>query len=251
MFAEMEGFFLPAPVLDPRDHLFRVTLRNTVTLTADDKSFVARLGDAELTDVEFRALLEMHRAGRLDNARLRAISGLDTLGASVLLRGLRDRDLLALHAAGPNSYYELGPKAQLPVDAQGLDADRPEPTSDRPGSERDRPELTADRPESEADRPELPLDLAAAVKALGTRPRQGPLRDVIASLCSWRPLKPAELGSILGIRADNLTKRHLTEMVAEGRLRRLFPGEPTHPNQAYAAASDDDEASEDDEKSPT
>jgi ATP-dependent DNA helicase RecG len=29
MFAEMEGFFLPAPVLDPREHLFRVTLRNT------------------------------------------------------------------------------------------------------------------------------------------------------------------------------------------------------------------------------
>jgi ATP-dependent DNA helicase RecG len=243
MFAEMEGFFLPAPVLDPQGHLFRVTLRNTATLTADDKSFVARLDDAELTDVEFRALLEAHRAGRLDNARLRAISGLDTLGASGLLRRLRDRELLALHAAGPNSYYELGPKAQLPVDAQGLEADRPEPTSDRPGSGPDRPELTADRPESVADRPELPPDLAAAVKALGTRPRQGPLRDVIASLCSWRPLKPAELGSILGIRADNLTKRHLTEMVAEGRLRRLFPGEPTHPNQAYAAASDDDEKS--------
>ena len=243
MFAEMEGFFLPAPVLDPRDQLFRVTLRNTATLSADDKAFVARLGDAELTDVEFRSLLEAHRAGRLDNARLRAISGLDTLGASALLRRLRDRELLALHAAGPNSYYELGPKAQLPVDAQGLEADRPEPTSDRPGSGPDRPELTADRPESEADRPEPPPELAAAVKALGTRPRQGPLRDVLASLCSWRPLKPAELGSILRIRADNLTKRHLTEMVAEGRLRRLFPGEPTHPNQAYAAASDDDEKS--------
>lgn len=241
MFAEMEGFFLPAPVLDPRDHLFRVTLRNTATLTADDKTFVARLGDAELTDVEFRALLEAHRAGRLENARLRAISGLDTLGASALLRRLRDRELLALHAAGPNSYYELGPKAQLPVDGQGLEADRPEPTSDRPGSERDRPELTADRPESESDRPELPPDLAAAVKALGTRPRQGPLRDAIALLCTLRPLKPAELGAILGIRADNLTKRHLTEMVAEGRLRRLFPDEPTHPNQAYAAASDNDE----------
>jgi hypothetical protein len=192
MFAEMEGFFL-------------ITLRNTATLTADDKPFVARLGDAELTDVEFRALLGAHRAGRLDNARLRAISGLDTLGASALLRRLRDRELLALHAAGPNSFYELGPKAQLPVDVQGLEADRPEPTSDRPGSER--------------DRPELPADLAAAVKALGTRPRQGPLRVVIASLCSWRPLKPAELGSIVGIRADNLTQRHFMEMVAEGRLR--------------------------------
>lgn len=243
MFAEMEGFFLPAPVLDSRDHLFRVTLRNTATLTADDKSFVARLGDAELTDVEFRALLEAHRAGRLDNARLRAISGLDTLGASALLRRLRDRELLALHAAGPNSYYELGPKAQLPIDARGVEADRPERTSDRPGSGPDRPELTADRPESEADRPELPPDLAVAVKALGTRPRQGPLRDAIALLCTWRPLKPAELGAILGIRADNLTKRHLTEMVAEGRLRRLFPDEPTHPNQAYAAASDNGENS--------
>ena len=92
-----------------------------------------------------------------------------------------------------------------------------------------------------ADRPELPPDLAAAVKALGTRPRQGPLRDVIASLCTWRPLKPAELSAILGIRADNLTKRHLTEMVAEGRLRRLFPDEPTHPNQAYAAPLANDE----------
>ena len=55
--------------------------------------------------------------------------------------------------------------------------------------------LEADRPESEADRPELPPDLAAYV------------------------------------------------MVAEGRLRRLFPDEPTHPNQAYAAASDNDEKS--------
>ncbi|WP_426744661.1 hypothetical protein VZQ01_23810 [Myxococcus faecalis] len=87
--------------------------------------------------------------------------------------------MLALHAAGPKSYNELGPRAQPPIDTQGLEADRPE--------------LTADHPESEADRPGLPPDLAPSV------------------------------------------------MVAEGRLRRLFPGEPTHPNQAYAAASDDDE----------
>lgn len=178
------------------------------------------------------------RDGDIRRTFLRKRGGdyLETLGAGALLRRLRDRELLALHPAGPNSYYELGPKARVPVDAQGLEADRP-------GAERDRPELTAERPESEADRPELPPDLAAAVTALGTRPRHGPLRDVIASKCRWRPLKPAELGSILGIRADNLAKRHLSEMVAEGHLRRLFPGEPSHPNQAYAAASDDDEQS--------
>ena len=97
-------------------------------------------------------------------------------------------ELLALHAAGPTSCYQLGPKAHLPLDAHGLEADRPESTSDRPGS-------TPDRPESGADRPELPPDLATSV------------------------------------------------MVAEGRLRRLFPDEPTYPNQAYAAASDNDEKS--------
>ena len=113
MFAEMAGLFLPAPTLEPSKHLFRVTLRNTPTLSAEDREFVARLGDAELSDLEFRALLEAHRSGRLDNARMRGISGLDTLGASVLLRRLRDRELLALHAAGPASYYELGTKAQL------------------------------------------------------------------------------------------------------------------------------------------
>ncbi|MCC6872846.1 MAG: hypothetical protein IT378_00955 [Sandaracinaceae bacterium] len=112
------------------------------------------------------------------------------LGASPPLRRLWDRGLLALHAAEPNSYHKLGPKALLPVDGQGLDPDRPEPTSDRPESGPDRPELTADRPE-------LPPDLAASV------------------------------------------------MVAERRLRRLFPDEPTHPNQAYAAPLANDE------KSPT
>ena len=101
------------------------------------------------------------------------------LGASTPLRQLRDRELLALHAAEPNSYYQLGPQALLPVDGQGLDPARPEPTSDRP-------ELTADRPE-------LPPDLAASV------------------------------------------------MVTEGRLRRLFPDEPTHPNQAYAGPLANDE----------
>jgi ATP-dependent DNA helicase RecG len=120
MFAEMEGLFLPTPKLEPDERLFRVTLRNTPTLTAEDRAFVARLGDVELSDLEFRALLEAHRSGRIDNAHLRKISGLDTLDASVLLRKLRDREFLQLHPAGPASYYELGPKTQLSSDVSQI-----------------------------------------------------------------------------------------------------------------------------------
>jgi ATP-dependent DNA helicase RecG len=105
MFAEMEGLFLPEPTIEVSAHEFRLTLRNTPTLTAEDREFVARLGDAEVSDQEFRALLECYRSGRIDNARMRDISGLDTLGASSLLRRLRDRGLLELHSAGSASYY--------------------------------------------------------------------------------------------------------------------------------------------------
>ena len=70
-----------------------VTLRNTPTLTAADREFVSRLGSAEISDEEFRALLHAHRNGRVENADLRSLAGMDTLAASLLLRRLRDRSL--------------------------------------------------------------------------------------------------------------------------------------------------------------
>ncbi|WP_437338403.1 ATP-binding protein [Sorangium sp. So ce394] len=258
IFAEMEGLFLPAPLLEPSPREFRITLRNTPTLTAEDRTFVASLADEELTDLDFRALLEAHRHGRIDNARMRQISGLDTLGASQLLRKLRDRGLLRLHAAGAASFYELrtreqgteaagaGDQDDTDVSSRSADEqrshaqderarDRPELEADRPGLEADRPGLEADRPGLEADRPELPDDLSAMIEALGERPRQGPLRAAIERLCAWRALRPAELGVLLGMRPDNLTKRHLSAMVNEGRLLRTHPESSSHPEQAYRA----------------
>lgn len=64
--------------------------------------------------------------------------------------------------------------------------------------------LEADRPGAEPDRPELTAD----------RPESEADRSEL----------PPDLAASV--------------MVAEGRLRRLFPDEPTHPSQAYAAASD-------------
>ena len=107
MFAEMEDAFLPRPNIDATNRNVTVTLRNTLTLNAMDREFISALGDLELSRNEFRTLLYTYRHGQIDNARLRALSGLDTLNASYLLRGLRDRDLLKLHSHGPKSYYTL------------------------------------------------------------------------------------------------------------------------------------------------
>ena len=140
MFAEMEGLFLPRPVIDARAGEFAVTLRNTPVLTDADKGFVSAMEALDLTDAEFRCLLEVYRNGRIDNARLRAIGGLDTLAASALLRRLRDRGLLNLHAAGSASYYEAGAEmeARLPGLRETTVAQVALPLADRGGLEADR-----------------------------------------------------------------------------------------------------------------
>lgn len=231
MFAEMEGLFLPAPTLEAAGQLFRVTLRNTPTLTADDRAFVARLGDAELGDTEFRALLEAHRSGRIDNARLREISGLDTLGASALLRRLRDQGLLTLHAAGAASFYELGPAAQGPADARGSEGDTQ-------GSDLDARGLGPDTRGLEEDaRGALPADLRAAIDALGPKPAAPRLRRVLLDVCALGWWTPRELAALLGLKdAANLSRKHLGPLVEEGKLERRFPDNPAHPRQAYRAA---------------
>ena len=186
MFAEMEDAFLPRPDVEVQGQQVLVTLRNTSTLTASDRRFVAGLGDAELSRGEFRALLMAYRRDRVDNARLRAVMGLDTLAASQLLRGLRDRDLLTLHSRGAASYYTLSPalreniggssdadRGELgdPIDTTSAPIDttsaRIDTSSARIGgssariggnSDVDRGELDADRGELDADRGELDAD---------------------------------------------------------------------------------------------
>ena len=108
MFAEMEDAFLPAPRIEPTARNVSVVLGNTTTLTEADRSFVERLASEELSQEEFRALLQAHRHTQVDNASLRQLIGLDTLGASRVLGRLRDRSRLELHRAGAQSYYTLG-----------------------------------------------------------------------------------------------------------------------------------------------
>jgi len=74
-----------------------------------------RIGGKELSDEEFRALLQAHRNTQVDNASLRSLMGLDTLGASQILRRLRDQGLLELHPAGsPGFRKDVTPLIRTP-----------------------------------------------------------------------------------------------------------------------------------------
>ena len=246
MFAEMEDAFLPRPEVEVRGGRVIVTLRNTSTLTTEDRGFVAGLGNADLSRHEFRALLMAHRRGRVDNAALRSVTGLDTLRASRLLRGLRDRELLTLHAHGGESFYTLTPvvrelasdRGELASDRGELAADRGELGADRGELGADRGEPGADRGEPGADRGELSEDVQRELDELGLRPRKERLRAVIEAICAAREwTTPGEIARFLSFSQRNLSGRHLTPMVEAGRLARRYPGNPTHPAQAYRIPS--------------
>ena len=211
MFAEMADAFLPNPRIESSPRNVSVVLGNTTTLSEDDRAFVSRIGGEDLSDEEFRALLQTHRHTQVDNASLRSLMGLDTLGASQILRRLRDRGLLELHARGSQSYYTLALRLRL----------------------RD----AADRGEQVPDRGEqLAPSLLEAIAGLGVRPRKEPLRRVIAQLCAGHWRTPAWLADQLKMEAGNLSDRHLAPMVKIGTLERRYPETPTHPEQAYPTA---------------
>ncbi len=246
MFAEMEDAFLPKPDIDATSRSVTVTLRNTLTLNAIDREFISALGDLELSRNEFRTLLYTYRQGQIDNARLRALSGLDTLNASYLLRGLRDRDLLELHSHGPNSYYTLTSVLTSQVGEYKLEtgesrakdekcsADGREFNADtgKPGA--DEREFSTDGREFDADGGELPDYIRARIAKLGKRPRRVRVRPIIHLICDqgkW--VTSAELARFLNIGQSKLTAGYITPMMHSGELESRFPDKPNHPRQAY------------------
>jgi ATP-dependent DNA helicase RecG len=196
MFAEMEDAFLSAPRIEP------------TTLTEADRSFVERLASEELTQEEFRALLQAHRQTQVDNASLRQLIGLDTLGPALLAGDRPDQGKLALD------------RGELAADRGGFPADRGGLGPDRGGLEPDRGGV-------------LDPELQQVIASLGTRPRKEKLRQAIGQLCTdqWRSV--AWLAALLKLQPRNLSDRHLTPMLKDGLLERRFPDIPSHPDQAY------------------
>lgn len=83
---------------------------------------------------------------------------------------------------------------------------------------------------------QLSNGLRLRIRTLGQRPRRGALRPAIWRILRERGATTSErLGLLLNMDPANLTKRHLSPMVAEGSLERTVPDRITHPEQAYRA----------------
>jgi ATP-dependent DNA helicase RecG len=258
MFGEMTTQFLPAPVVEAGGKTFKVTLKNTPDITPATAEWLSTIAREGLGENQVHALVLAFSHGAVSNAELRDATGVDTLTASRVLGGLRDRGLLDMRHHGSLTDYVLTPHAREaamatttpqpagPVasgqgqgvlfpelidgpDAGGLGSDTGGLGSDAGGLGSDAGELAALH---------LPPELVARVRALSPKARGATIRQLILELCTVQPLTARQLALLLNRKkVRHLAEEHLAPMVAEGLLERTIKDRPTDPRQGFVAAA--------------
>lgn len=185
-----------------------------------------------LSDDEARAMILAKETGAVDNAGLRAVTGLDTLSASQVLKRLHHQhQLLQKGGAGPSTYYRLSDvtsaEGELP-----LFSDNTANTGDLPSNTGD---LSANTGDLGVNTAELPEDLQERIRQLGPKARKEKLWPVIVWLCALQPLQAEQLAQLLGrSQASTLKTNHINRLRDhEGFITYTHPEVRNHPEQAY------------------
>jgi ATP-dependent DNA helicase RecG len=180
-----------------------------------------------LSDNEAKALILARETGVVDNASLRAVTGLDTLSASQVLRKLNhQRQLLTQGGAGSSTYYELST-----VDTSDFDSN----ASDLAANTSDLNSNTSDLTDNALEvAGHLPAVLHEAIQKLTPKARKEKLHPIILWLCAIRPYKAEQLAELLTRQVAALKSQHLNPLREDaGFLQYTHPEIMNHPEQAY------------------
>lgn len=79
----------------------------------------------------------------------------------------------------------------------------------------------------------LPLELKKALTSLGSRSSPDNIKNLILSLCTFKPFKLPELAGLLKRHDVYVRQNYLMPLIKAGKLEYLFPHQPNHPQQAY------------------
>ncbi|MEW7867662.1 hypothetical protein [Aeromonas diversa] len=218
---EKAGFTAPVFLSKVLDNQFTATYLLHQLLGEEQLGWLKQFSHFQLSNDEAKALILAKETGAIDNAGLRAITGLDTLAASQVLGRLHHQyHLLVKGGAGPATYYRLSELSGLPLFAAN-DAN----TSD----------LGANTSDLGANTSDLPSALRQRLAQLTPKARKENLWPVIVWLCAIKPLTAKQLASQL--RRKNVTALktiHLNKLrEQEGLLDYLHTEVVNHPDQAY------------------
>lgn len=255
----MESANLSPPTFESdREHdQFTATFLMHHFLDKQDIAWLEHFKDAGLSDDEAHILIHARENGWVNNLICRYYTKLDTLGASGILRKLRDLGLLQQHPHASMTYYtptqkllhpeeaEKKPPAQKPP-ATGKtttltdfsyagSASTPRPTY-QPTNQ---PTMVGPLPTNlrplPTNLPPLPANLREKIGKLGQRSPPEHVQNIIAELCAVRPFTADELAATLHRNKQWVFRSYLSPMIRDGKLEYTIPENPHHPSQAYRA----------------
>ncbi|GGW69272.1 ATP-binding protein [Vreelandella hamiltonii] len=212
---------------------FQATYLLHQLLGEDQLAWLRQFKDLQLTNDEARALILAKETGAVDNAGLRAVTGLDTLSASQVLGRLHHQyGVLVKGGAGPATYYQL---ADWSFDLGELPLFHSQEAVNTGDLGVNTGDLGANKGDLSVNAGDLPDALALRIEELTPKTRKDKLWPVILWLCALRPYKAEQLASLLGGRSvKSLKSTHLNVMREhEKMLAYLFAEVVNHPDQAY------------------
>ena len=211
----------------------------------------------ELPALERQALVTAAVEGRVSNGRLQLLTSEHPATITKALTGLAGRNLLIQKGQKRWAYYVLPEEAEpslwtSPGDRQEVRSSSPDSGGRSPDKVPSFPDSGPSFPDSGPSFPDnttddAPLDEAqiqalraqAFPRGFKERLKVEALNEAIVALCTRRALTAAQLAQVLGRNPAYLQERALNRLVSQGRLAMRFPGNPTHPQQAYWAAREE------------
>lgn len=217
---------------------FQATYLLHQLLGEEQLQWLKQFAHLQLSDNEARALILAKETGAVDNAGLRAITALDTLSASQVLKRLHHHyRLLEQGGAGSATYYRLNDKNmnenELPLFAAN-DSDTGDLAANTGDLAVNAGDLASNADNFALNTDELPIGLQQRLDELTPKARKEKIRPVIVWLCALRAYKTEQLATLLNRQVTALRSAHLNPLREQEKLIvYTHPEVINHPEQAY------------------
>ena len=215
-------------------------------LDANDLEWLKQFESIALTDSQKQALIFVREVGAIDNTTYRQMADCDTLKASSELRLLRNYNLLKSKGKGKATYYIAGDGLSArPLDLKAPDAEISIPPqrgfSTQPPAVSTQPPAVGTQPPVVGTQPlhtEIPSAILEEISSLRKKEHNfEKVSELILKVCSVKSMTSVEIAQIFNKREDYLRRKYLKKLIAEKKLKYLYPEMINHPEQAYLTNS--------------
>lgn len=247
----MQAAHLVPPTFESNRENNEFTSRLLLHHFLDDKDieWLKQFEKFGLSDTQKQALIFVREVGAIDNTTYRQMADCDTLKASNDLRLLKSYNLLLSKGKGKATYYVVGNGISTPateISASATEISAPaakisvpvtEISASAPGIGALVTEISA--PANEISTPAneiatLPKEIVGRIEQLNQREHDTEkIKTIILDMCAFRAMKAIEIAAHLNRGEGYLKRKYLRELIAERKLKYLYPEMINHPEQAY------------------